>query len=249
MSMTLETSCEDRFLIFKLMQSTMPCHVCKSGPIDTTEAIKLVTYGKVWDLLDLSAFENLTQEELIQLFSKDAVKTIEFKSDTLRYVIELFFMRGYALNIFYVAIPLLNKLLSTASKHNVKLSQTDTAELTDLKTVSLTFEQLSGLALILCANKLCHAEFTTQEGKTVIHGVAIDTPKTLTDYRKFTRLLDALKLTDVLNGKTTIEQYVGTLDYTLFSNDIPYLLELVAQRSTNVNFAQHKLAGIIKALN
>lgn len=249
MSMTLEASYEDRFLIFKLMQPALQCHVCKSGPIDTTDASKLITYGKVWDLLDLSVFENLTQSEFIDLLKNTKVLPVEFKSDTLRYVVELFFTRGYAINLFYGCITLLNKLISLANVNNVKLNQTDTTELSDLKTVELTFDQLQGVMLVLVSNKICKAEFSTQEGKTVIHGVATDTPKTLTDYNRFVRILDALNLTQVLTGAGSIEPYKDTIESEMHTNDIAYLLDLVAQRSTNVNFAQHKLAGIIKALS
>src|SRR4051812_40109602 len=116
MSMTLETSPEDRFLIFRLMQPAVQCPTCKSGPIDTSDIGKLSTYGKIWDLLQLSDFENLNQVDLLKLFKEAKVTTAEFKSDTLRYTIDLFFTRGYALPSFSVAITFLNKLISLATK-------------------------------------------------------------------------------------------------------------------------------------
>lgn len=248
--MTLETSVEDRFLIFKLMQATVQCTTCKTGPIDTSDVSKLLAYGKIWDLLDLSVFENLAQEELINLFKDTQIIVAEFKSETLRYIIDLFFSRGYALNTLFPAVPFLNKLLALARTNNVKLNiQEETTEIDETKTIALTFEQLEGLALALTASTICKAEFHGPNNKILIHGVPTDMPKNINEYNKLLRILDALKLTDVLTGSATIAPYGGMQDYIFENVAMEYLHDLVARRSTVVNFPQHKLAGIIKALS
>jgi hypothetical protein len=250
MSMTLETSPEDRFLIFRLMQPAVQCPTCKSGPIDTSDIGKLSTYGKIWDLLQLSDFENLNQVDLLKLFKEAKVTTAEFKSDTLRYTIDLFFTRGYALPSFSVAITFLNKLISLATKNNVKLNNAleESVPIND-KTVSLTFEQLQGLALVLTTNRVCKAEFTSQDGQTLIHGALTDSPKSLADFNKLLRILTSLGLLQLMTTNATMEPYTSTLDYSFATSDLSYLKTLVAEHSTIVNFPQHKLAAIINLLD
>lgn len=247
--MTLEMTLGDRFLIFQLMQPGLQCNVCKTAPVDTTDASKLVTYGKIWDLLDLSEFENLSQVELANVLKSTACKVIEFKSDTLRYTIDLFFTRGYLLPTFASSILLVNKLCDLADTNNIKLNGAAWSDTSELTTVNLSFEQLRGLALILTTNKVCNAEFRSQDGKALIHGAPTDMPKSLADYKQYLSVLDALGLTNILTGDSSIELYKDSIAYTLTVSDKVYLRDLTVNRSTVVSFPQYKLAAIINLLN
>jgi hypothetical protein len=250
-SFQIDVSLNDRYLLFRTLSPTQKCPSCNSGPVDTTEALKLIRYGKTWDLFELNVFENLNQQELVTLLASDTSKiALNISTDVLRFVVETMTSRSYTLNTFSPIVPFLNSLVEIAKENNIKLpGQADNvnSEKDISKDVTFSKKDLEGLALLMLSSQTCANKMQLQDGSVLVHGAPTDFPNTVEVFNVYSRLLTQLGILKFLIGEEPLNQE-ATKTYTVDVETVKYLKELVVRRSTSVNFPQAKLAGILNTL-
>ena len=240
-----------RYMLFLTMSPVTKCPQCNSGPFDTTDAIKLIRYGKVWDLFGLTDFENLPQEKLIELFSSTEPQEFTIDTEILRFLIDLLLTRSYVLNTFAPVLAVVTQLLKIINDYNIKLPGTEEENLIELDTpvtLTLAYTELESIGMIMLAAKKCNFKFALSNGESVEHGTTLDFPNTVKTFTIYERLLTQLGLLSFMTGSDSVAAYAGFHDFTLDVGTSKYLKNLIASRSTTVNFPQHKLASIISKL-
>ncbi len=247
-SFDVSVSVEEQHTLFVLWSTPLKCPACKCGPIDTSDPVKFLKFGKVWNAFKLSEFEDLSRADLITKLGTNEEMVVNIETDVLRYLIETILLQSNIINVFTPAISILNKLISIAVENKIKIKDyEDDNTQEENKTLTLTKNELNIAATVLLNAQKCDHAFTLTNGSSVVHGGPIDHPKTVKEFKVFNKLVNQLKLSKVLVGK----EELSTADETSFSVDtetVKYLSEIIPRRSMHLNTHPSKLLSLSNKL-
>lgn len=238
----------DRYTLYVALTQVLRCPVCKSGPLDTTDPVKFLKFGKLWNSFGLSSFEDLNNDELIKLLSVTDTSITTLDTDILRYTVETLLTVANNLNAFTPAIPLLNTLMTIATDNNIKIDTYEETETPTLKQVTLTDADLKLFLTVFFSAKRCPGEFNLQNGSTVAHGAPMDHPRTVKEYNLYLKTINQLGLLSAILGQKDFEHYEGEKTFDLDVQSTKYLRDLISQRSTSLSLPAHKLINIFNKL-
>lgn len=242
-------SISDRVIVLNSLANTARCSTCGSGPVDTTEAQKLLNYGRVWDWFQLDDLSALSPGDISSILKEDkSTVDVTFTAGALRFLIENLLARSYIFQTFPGIAELLSRLLEIANRTNTKLPNSDSDGIRKPETFTFSFQEITAITTVLFSFKPCHGKLQLNDGSQIDHGIATDYPKSVKEFITYTRLVDQLKLGKLLLGKDSLNKYDGVEGYELDSETASYLSSLIVNRSSNITFPQNKLASIISKL-
>jgi hypothetical protein len=245
----LTVTTEDKHLLFTALSTPLRCPACKSGPIDTSDPVKFMRFAKVWNLFNLSEFDDIPNEALIQKLTDNKAQTLTVDSDAIRYTIETVLTQSNTLNVFTPAVPFLNKLITIATENKIKLKNYDefNSEIDNKKQLTLSAAELNALVSVLVTSQKCSNTFALNNGSTISHGAPIDHPTTIKEYKIFSRVIEQLQLIGVITGKNDVSTTpINT--YELDIETVKYLLDLIPKRSTYLQMHPSKLVSLVSKL-
>jgi hypothetical protein len=231
----------DRLMIFLAMSQAPKCATCGSGPVDSTDIHQIITYGRVWDTLKLDELEGMNQEKLNAfLLDKDQVLRLDITQPYLDFLLRNILGRSYVYNVFSMPISLVHRLCQVAKEAELNLP--DVKRNFTTKEFTFSSEDYNIFAQLLCSKQACDAQFTLQNGQQVSHGAARDFPKSLPEFRVYSRLVQQLGLVEYLEGTDLNLPVDDGRKVELDDQTVDLLKRLITGRSSSVTVPLYKIA-------
>lgn len=230
----------ERVLMEQILTADFKCVGCKSGPLEASDPVKVLRFGKLWDILRIEEIQEMKPH--MALLVKDRVDEKEaftLTTDLFRYQMEIMLGRLQVNSLFL--LRMVKQIIDFAEANRIALptmSLDEDVSDEDLRQLKFTAKERTVVWLSLVNPVRCQSVVSFMNGTQAFHNAPIDNPYTVAAFKDYIAVFEKFDFMKKLFSVDDVEDAPSDVGVVLPLKTFSFLSELLSRRSGEIGGAK-----------